>query len=175
MSAAMAAVTVAMPRQVAPRAARRQPTALWAVEPLMSAMVRKRQCDFHFFAIIIDSVSWPHWRILSPLSRPLAATRPSIALVFYRNGFVVDDGELRGYSDPANAAFLAAVERGEVPEEIQAHARSNESLQARARAAGGGAIGVDVTDKRSEDFVPPPYRACGGAGAAVGGGSGHLV
>jgi UBX domain-containing protein 1 len=39
-------------------------------------------------------------------------------IVFYRNGFVVDDGELRSLSDPANADFLESLKKGQYPREL---------------------------------------------------------
>jgi UBX domain-containing protein 1 len=84
--------------------------------------------------------------------------RNNITLTFYKNGFVVADGDLRRYDDPANAAFLASVDRGEVPAELGAKARSGE-------------IGIDVNNKKTEDYVPPAYRAFSGAGGVVGGGA----
>lgn len=35
-----------------------------------------------------------------------------ILLKLWRNGFSLDDGELRSYSDPINAQFLESVKRG---------------------------------------------------------------
>ncbi len=34
------------------------------------------------------------------------------SLVFYRQGFTVDDGPLRSYTDPANAEFLSDINKG---------------------------------------------------------------
>merc|ERR1719231_1559982 len=39
-------------------------------------------------------------------------------ITFYANGFTVDDGPLRAADDPANAAFLQAVNRGQMPAEL---------------------------------------------------------
>ncbi|XP_052560492.1 UBX domain-containing protein 2B isoform X4 [Tympanuchus pallidicinctus] len=39
-----------------------------------------------------------------------------ILLKLWRNGFSLDDGELRSYSDPINAQFLESVKRGLTPE-----------------------------------------------------------
>ncbi|XP_030302182.1 UBX domain-containing protein 2B isoform X2 [Calypte anna] len=39
-----------------------------------------------------------------------------ILLKLWRNGFSLDDGELRSYSDPTNAQFLESVKRGLTPE-----------------------------------------------------------
>lgn len=88
-----------------------------------------------------------------------------VSIVFYKNGFVVNDGELRSFEDPANAAFLASINKGEVPAEIIAERGPGR------RRGEEPEIEVDLSDKRTEEYVPPPYRAFGGAGSAVGGGA----
>jgi UBX domain-containing protein 1 len=40
------------------------------------------------------------------------------SITFYKDGFTVDDGPLRKGDDPANAAFLAAVNQGQMPAEL---------------------------------------------------------
>lgn len=47
-------------------------------------------------------------------------------LKMWRNGFSIDDGELRHYNDTANAEFLACIQRGEVPRELIAEAHGGE-------------------------------------------------
>ena len=37
---------------------------------------------------------------------------PNITITFYRQGFVVDDGPLRKYDSPENAAFLKDIDNG---------------------------------------------------------------
>ena len=39
-------------------------------------------------------------------------------ITFYQDGFTVDDGPLRKPDEPENAAFLAAVNRGQMPAEL---------------------------------------------------------
>jgi UBX domain-containing protein 1 len=39
-------------------------------------------------------------------------------LTFWRNGFQVDDGDFRPNTDPANAYFLSAVNKGQIPREF---------------------------------------------------------
>jgi UBX domain-containing protein 1 len=87
-----------------------------------------------------------------------AEARSNISITFYKNGFVLDEGELRPYEDPANRAFLDAIDRGEMPPELGAKVRTGE-------------VGVDVQNRRTEDYVAPPYRAFSGAGSSVGAGS----
>lgn len=40
------------------------------------------------------------------------AQKVQILLKLWSNGFSLDDGELRPYSDPTNAQFLESVKRG---------------------------------------------------------------
>ncbi|XP_022127693.1 NSFL1 cofactor p47 [Pieris rapae] len=57
-------------------------------------------------------------------------TRP-VRLRLYREGFIVDDGPLRPFSDPANAEFLSCVRRGEVPPEFTSGHQVRVSLEDR--------------------------------------------
>lgn len=42
-----------------------------------------------------------------------------VALKLWKDGFSLDDGQLRPYADPANREFLDSVRRGEVPRELR--------------------------------------------------------
>ena len=42
---------------------------------------------------------------------PAEGSNP-LTLTFYKTGFTIDDSDLRRYDDPANATFLADVEKG---------------------------------------------------------------
>ena len=61
-------------------------------------------------------------------------------ITFYKNGFTVDDGEFRDNNDPANAEFLAAVERGQVPRELMNKHQ---------------AVDVEIDDQREKDYKKP--------------------
>ena len=102
-------------------------------------------------------------------SVPQAAQEHTIT--FYQNGFTLNDGPLRGGDDPANAAFLAAVNRGQMPAELMG-------------PDGDGEGDVHVIDKSGEAYKPPPASlkpfggegrsmrdeaAAGGAGSSSGG------
>lgn len=53
------------------------------------------------------------------VSGPSAPKPPTEhTITFYKDGFTVDDGPLRKANDPENEAFLAAVNRGQMPEEF---------------------------------------------------------
>ncbi|KAG8365379.1 hypothetical protein BUALT_Bualt18G0098600 [Buddleja alternifolia] len=61
-------------------------------------------------------------RLLSGEAAPTAPQEPeSIVhhIVFWRNGFSVDDGPLRRLDDPENAPFLESIKRSECPKELE--------------------------------------------------------
>lgn len=61
-------------------------------------------------------------------------------LRLWRNGFSIDDGELRSYQNPENLQFLASVRRGEVPKELMVGRRHDLTLR--------------MEDNRSTDYEP---------------------
>lgn len=84
-------------------------------------------------------------------------------LTFYANGFQVDDGPLRALDDPANEAFLADVNRGVVPREME--------------EPGVGDVSITLIDKKGENYVadPNPVVPFSGGGQRLDGGSGPLL
>lgn len=42
-----------------------------------------------------------------------------VTLRLWQNGFSVNDGDLRAYSDPQNKEFLDSIRRGEIPQELR--------------------------------------------------------
>jgi len=77
-------------------------------------------------------------------------------ITLYSNGFTVGDGPFRALSDPENAAFVEAMNKGVVPEELQ---------------AGGTDVNVSVVNKMKEEYTAPPppaYVAYSGGGASLG-------
>jgi len=67
-------------------------------------------------------------------------------LKMWRDGFSLDDGELRAYNDPAHREFLASVMRGTIPPEL-------------VKEAKGGEVHVDMEDHREEEFVKPSVKS----------------
>jgi hypothetical protein len=53
-----------------------------------------------------------------PSTAPAPKPPTEHSITFYKDGFTVDDGPLRKGDDPANAAFLAAVNQGQMPAEL---------------------------------------------------------
>lgn len=62
-------------------------------------------------------------RLLSGEMVPPPASQPPETvihnIVFWRNGFTVNDGPLRRLDDPANASFLESIRRSECPKELE--------------------------------------------------------
>lgn len=85
----------------------------------------------------------------STSSEPTAVTTPTgppppqdVVLHLWSDGFTLDEGPLRSYTDPANLAFLDSVKRGEVPAEL------------RQKLVGQDCT-LSIMDKRGEDYTPP--------------------
>lgn len=101
----------------------------------------------------------------SSSSQPVVLGRKNVVktLTFYKNGFQVDEGPLREYSDPANQQFLREVESGYVPREME--------------EPGMGNVSINLVDKKDEEYIPPKpkvqpfsgrgYRLEGSEGGSV--------
>ncbi|KAM3958395.1 LOW QUALITY PROTEIN: NSFL1 cofactor p47 [Aphomia sociella] len=78
----------------------------------------------------------------------------SVRLHLYREGFTVDSGPLRHYTDPENAEFLYCIRRGEIPAEL----------------GGGGEVRVSLEDRRHEECPTPrrQHQAFAGKGHMLG-------
>lgn len=87
-------------------------------------------------------------------------------VTLYANGFIFGEGgEFRESSDPKNAAFIEALKRGEVPQELEVEARQKWGAQA-------SQIGISLVDKTSEthavkfNFAKSQGMSLGGSNAA---------
>ncbi|XP_058899648.1 UBX domain-containing protein 2B isoform X2 [Kogia breviceps] len=80
-----------------------------------------------------------------------------ILLKLWSNGFSLDDGELRPYSDPTNAQFLESVKRGEIPLELQ-------------RLVHRGHVNLDMEDHQDQEYIKPRlrFKAFSGEGQKLG-------
>lgn len=81
----------------------------------------------------------------------------NITITLYANGFMVNNGPFRNYENPENQAFMAQINQGRVPNELQSLTR-------------GKPAAVSLQDKRGEPYVPPPpppYVAFSGQGESV--------
>ncbi|KAF6159125.1 hypothetical protein GIB67_032742 [Kingdonia uniflora] len=67
-------------------------------------------------------------RLLSGETVAAAPQQPEFLIhniVFWRNGFTVDDGPLRSLDDPENAPFLESIKKSECPKELEPSNRSS--------------------------------------------------
>jgi len=78
-------------------------------------------------------------------------------IIFWKNGFSIDDGPLRDYNDPANKAFLDSVKKGLLPKELQQGSSYSE-------------VNVELIDRRGEDYKEPSkvLKPFSGAGQSLG-------
>ncbi|XP_053685562.1 NSFL1 cofactor p47 [Sabethes cyaneus] len=79
-----------------------------------------------------------------------------VTLTLWRQGFSINDGELRRYEDPGNKEFFESIMRGEIPAEL--------------RARGPAMIHLDLKDNRHEDYEKrsAPFKAFAGSGQTLG-------
>ncbi|XP_055624536.1 NSFL1 cofactor p47 [Toxorhynchites rutilus septentrionalis] len=79
-----------------------------------------------------------------------------VTLTLWRQGFSINDGELRRYEDAANKAFFESIMRGEIPAEL--------------RSKGPAMIHLDLKDNRHEDYSArsTPFKPFGGSGQTLG-------
>ncbi|XP_076637853.1 NSFL1 cofactor p47 [Colletes latitarsis] len=68
-----------------------------------------------------------------------------ITLKLWKDGFTINDSELRLYSDPGNREFLDTIKRGEIPTEIRHEIQSNEAW-------------LVMEDHRHETYVPSKVK-----------------
>jgi UBX domain-containing protein 1 len=104
----------------------------------------------------LGSENQPSEAVGQPSGPPEAEPRKFV-LKMWQNGFSVDDGELREYTNPESREFLAAVMRGSIPAEL-------------IREARGGEVHVDMEDHRNEEYVKPKAvrKAFQGTGQVLG-------
>nr|XP_033789839.1 UBX domain-containing protein 2B isoform X1 [Geotrypetes seraphini]XP_033789840.1 UBX domain-containing protein 2B isoform X1 [Geotrypetes seraphini] len=80
-----------------------------------------------------------------------------IVLKLWKNGFSLDDGELRSYTDPRNSQFLESIKRGEIPLELQ-------------RLVHHGQVNLDMEDHQDQEYIKPKLKckAFSGEGQKLG-------
>ncbi|KAH9609604.1 hypothetical protein KSS87_014076 [Heliosperma pusillum] len=105
-------------------------------------------------------------RMLSGDAVPAASQPPEPVvhnIVFWRNGFTIDDGPIRRLDDPENAPFLESIRKSECPKELTPADR-------------GTPVHVNLI-RRDENFPEPEKRtvAFQGVGRTLGGTSSSTV
>ncbi|XP_053314971.1 UBX domain-containing protein 2A [Spea bombifrons] len=67
-------------------------------------------------------------------------TQADIVIKMWKNGFTIDDGQLRDYSDSDNRQFMDSMRKGELPSELQRKLKKKE-------------VAVNVEDRKAEEFT----------------------
>lgn len=80
-----------------------------------------------------------------------------IILKLWKDGFTINDSEIRSYEEAENRDFLDAIKRGEIPAEIRQQVQ-------------GAEVRLDMEDHRHESYVPPKtkVKAFSGKGHMLG-------
>lgn len=94
--------------------------------------------------------------VVHPPSTSRQESQTEVTLKMWREGFSIDDGPLRLYTDPESREFLDAVRQGELPPELGRGARR------------GAEIHLNMEDHRHEDFVTHKFKAFSGKGQLLG-------
>ncbi|KAI9209461.1 uncharacterized protein BJ171DRAFT_487088 [Polychytrium aggregatum] len=96
----------------------------------------------------------------TPPQNPAISMKPvERKITFWKDGFSIDDGELKSYDDPENQEFLRAIQSGRAPTSF-------------LNVAYGQPVELRVAERRSENYAPPPKKptqAFSGAGQRLGG------
>nr|CAD7258148.1 unnamed protein product [Timema shepardi] len=100
--------------------------------------------------------------VIGPPSGGFHVTHTEVVLKLWKEGFSINNGPLKRYSDPENRGFLDSVRRGEIPTEL-------------VRESHGREVHLNMEDHRHEDFVTPKNKlnAFGGKGHVLG--SNHTI
>ncbi|XP_053141480.1 UBX domain-containing protein 2A [Hemicordylus capensis] len=86
-----------------------------------------------------------------------AKSQADTTIKLWKNGFTVNDGELRSYTDVANQRFLDLIKKGELPPELQKICDKEE-------------VDVKVDDKKDEMYIlrKPVFHPFSGKGYRLG-------
>ena len=78
-------------------------------------------------------------------------------LKFYKDGFTIDDGELRKFEEPSGKQFMMAVSKGYIPDEL-------------VKEASGQEVHLEMEDNREEVYRPVKHKLqpFGGSGQRLG-------
>ncbi|CAH8446832.1 unnamed protein product [Heterobilharzia americana] len=82
----------------------------------------------------------------------------SVVVKMWRDGFSLDSGPLRSYTDPGASEFFNAIQSGQIPQEL-------------LRSAGGSMVNVMLEDHHHEEWHAPPtpkIKAFAGTGKMLG-------
>ena len=131
------------------------------VSRLRSVCAARRMLTIVFFSGRGSALVPDEYGEGSSAAQPSGRTTPpdqaTIVLKMWSNGFSLDDGPLRSFSDPENEEFLSSIKRGAIPREL-------------VRAARGKQVSLNMEDHHTEEYVAPKRTivAFSGAGHRLG-------
>ncbi|KAL8172948.1 UNVERIFIED_CONTAM: UBX domain-containing protein 2A [Gekko kuhli] len=101
---------------------------------------------------------------LSSQSIHFSLPKADTTIKLWKNGFTVNDGELRSYTDAANQRFLESIKKGELPLELQKIFDKEE-------------VDVKVHDKKNEVYMlkKPVFHAFTGQGYRLGSATPRII
>ncbi|CAI5769441.1 domain-containing 2A [Podarcis lilfordi] len=90
--------------------------------------------------------------------------RVDTTIKLWKNGFTVNDGELRSYTDVANKRFLDSIKKGQLPLELQKICDKEE-------------VDIKVDDKKNEVYAlrKPPFHPFSGQGYRLGSATPRII
>jgi len=92
-------------------------------------------------------------------SNPDQKSNPNAKITLYANGFIIDEGEFKDFSNPENKKIMAQLKEGKIPKGLfKANSESN--------------LDIGVEDRTKENYTPPPppaYIAFDGQSTSLGG------
>ncbi|VDL91559.1 unnamed protein product [Schistocephalus solidus] len=86
-----------------------------------------------------------------------AGQEKTVIVKMWQNGFSLDDGPLRPYSDPESQEFMECIKRGQIPRELVSSSNTE--------------VHVLLEDHHTESYTPPPtpkVKAFSGTGHMLG-------
>uniref|UniRef100_A0A8C5MBP7 UBX domain protein 2A n=1 Tax=Leptobrachium leishanense TaxID=445787 RepID=A0A8C5MBP7_9ANUR len=87
-----------------------------------------------------------------------------VVIKMWKNGFTINDGQLRGYTDSANRQFMDAMRKGELPPELQRTFDKKE-------------LSVNVEDRKNEEYSlrKPQVNPFSGLGHRLGSAAPRII
>ncbi|MEE6476938.1 hypothetical protein FKM82_011290 [Ascaphus truei] len=91
-------------------------------------------------------------------------SKADIVIKMWKNGFTINDGELRDYTDAANRQFMDSMRKGELPSELQKTFEKEE-------------VDVNVEDRKHEEysFRKPLFSPFSGLGHRLGSATPNII
>ena len=104
--------------------------------------------------------------IISRIVRGEATAKDRIKVTTYSNGFILDDGPFRDYSEPANKLFIEQLRASRIPTELVKKYKGDLDVNLEDKTY--FCINISSEEYKEEKKVPKP-QPFGGHGTSMGG------